>query len=212
MLCAAAAATAQDNSKWIGLFNGQTLEGWTQRGGNAKYEVVDGTIVGTAVPNTPNSFLCTEKDYADFELTLEFWVDDGLNSGIQIRSASREDYQNGRVHGYQVEIDPSDRSWSAGIYDEGRAGWLFGLAENEAARAAFKHNQWNQLRIVARGKRIQTWLNDVAAADFGKASVRSGFVALQVHGIGDSQQHLQVRWRSIKLLELPEQPEGEALP
>ena len=212
VLIAAPSAIGQESSRGVNLFDGQSLKDWTQRGGKATYEIVDGTIVGTAVPHTPNSFLCTNRDYSDFELSLEFWVDDGLNSGIQIRSASRPDYQDGRVHGYQVEIDPSQRGWSAGIYDEARAGWLADLADNQAARRAFKHHQWNKLRVVARGNRIQTWLNDVPAVDFQKADVPTGFIALQVHGIGDRQEHLQVRWRNIRLLDLSEATQGDTQP
>ncbi len=102
-------------SDWVPLFDGKSLEGWTQKGGKAKYEVEDGVIVGKTVPGTPNSFLCTKKLYADFELEVEFKVHQELNSGVQIRSNSLPDYRNGVVHGYQVEIDPSDRAWSGGI-------------------------------------------------------------------------------------------------
>ena len=154
-----------DADHWTDLIDGQSLEGWTQRGGKANYEVQDGAIVGSSVPNTPNSFLCTEKDYGDFELQLEFKVDPQLNSGIQIRSQSLDHYKNGQVHGYQVEIDPSDRAWTAGIYDEGRRGWLADLTNNRDARYAFKQNEWNHVRILAVGDRIQTWLNDVPCAD-----------------------------------------------
>ena len=110
---------------WQDLFNGKDLSGWKQLNGKAKYEVKDGTIVGTSTMDTPNSFLTTEKDYGDFILEVEVMVDDKLNSGIQIRSESKPDYMNGRVHGYQIEIDPSPRGWAAGIYDEARRGWLY---------------------------------------------------------------------------------------
>ena len=170
-----------DEPPWQALFDGKTLDGWTQRGGKAKYAVEDGTIVGTTVPKTPNSFLCTEKPYADFELELEFMVDDELNSGIQIRSAARDD---GRVFGYQVEIDPSDRAWSAGIYDEARRGWLNPLAEDSPARAAFRHNDWNHYRIVCIGDWLRTWINGEPAADLRDPMTSEGFIALQVHGVG----------------------------
>ena len=109
-----------DENGWIQLFDGKTLDGWTQRGGKAVYAVEDSAIVGSSVPHTSNSFLCTDKHYGDFELELDFRVDSSLNSGVQIRSNSLPDYKNGQVHGYQVEIDPSSRAWSGGIYDEGR--------------------------------------------------------------------------------------------
>ena len=184
---------------WTALFDGKSLAGWRQLGGKAKYSVKDRAIVGTTVPNTPNSFLCTDKTYGDFILELEFKVHPELNSGVQIRSNSLPDYRNGRVHGYQVEIDPSDRGWTAGIYDEGRRGWLFSLEGNDAARYAIKPNEWNQLRIAAVGESIRTWLNGVPAADLVDDMTPSGFIALQVHGVGGCQDPIQVRWRNIRI-------------
>lgn len=181
------------------LFDGATLSGWLQRGGGALFSVEDGCIVGRTAPNQPNSFLCTTSDYADFVLTLEFKVDSALNSGIQIRSASDPTHQNGRVHGYQVEIDPSDRAWTGGIYDEGRRGWLDDLSDNPDARVAFKHNDWNTLRVEAVGDHIRTWLNGVAAGDLRDSMTPSGFIALQVHGVGARADPLEVRWRNIRL-------------
>ena len=103
-----ACAGAQD---WTPLVQGDTLDGWKQRGGNAKYEAKDGVITGQTAPGQKqNAFLCTEKEYGDFELELEFKVDPRLNSGVQVRSQSLPEYKDGRVHGYQVEIDPSPRS------------------------------------------------------------------------------------------------------
>lgn len=183
------------------LFDGKTLNGWVQRGGKALYKVEDGAIAGTAVRDTPNSFLCTEKDYSDFILELEFKVDDRLNSGVQIRSNSFADYKNGTVHGYQVEIDPSDRAWTGGIYDESRRGWLNDLKENETARKAFKQGQWNHFRIEAVGDSIKTWLNGVAAADLKDSKTSTGFIALQVHNI-PTDEPLQIRWRNIRIKEL----------
>ncbi|MHC4403998.1 MAG: family 16 glycoside hydrolase [Planctomycetota bacterium] len=187
---------------WVDLFDGRSLEGWIQRGGEAKYEAVDGTIVGTAVPNTPNSFLCTEKPYGDFVLHVEFQVDPDLNSGVQIRSNSLPDYKNGRVHGYQVEIDASDRGWSGGIYDESRRGWLFTLEDNPKARYAFKQGQWNTFHVEAIGDSIRTWINGVPAADLADPMTQSGFIALQVHGIGDREDRPQVRWRNVRVKDL----------
>ena len=113
LLCAwcflAAALTAQ-KGPWTPLFDGKTLKGWNQKNGRAKYSVVNGEIVGTTVANTPNSFLCTDQEYGDFILELELKVDDKMNSGIQFRSLSKPDYQDGRVHGYQMEVDPSPRA------------------------------------------------------------------------------------------------------
>ena len=129
---------------------GTTFDGWKQLGGKATYAIEDGVVIGTSVPNTPNSFMTTEKHYGDFVLEYEFKVDEELNSGVQIRSHSIPDYRNGQVHGYQVEIDPDtkrNRMWTAGIYDEGRRGWLNDLVQNDAAREAFKPDDWNKIRV-----------------------------------------------------------------
>ncbi len=193
---------AAQNENWTPLFDGETLEGWTQRGGKAVYAVEDGVIVGRSVPSTSNSFLCTDKNYGDFILELEFKVHPELNSGIQIRSHSLPDYKNGRVHGYQVEIDPSARAWSTGIYDESRRGWLYPLTDKPAAQAAFKQGAWNHVRVEAIGPSIKTWLNGVPAADLVDTMTLSGFIALQVHGVGDRQEPLEVRWRNIRIQDL----------
>ncbi len=227
LLTMAASIGASAGAKEKKLFNGENLDGWVQRGGTAVYTVEDGAIVGTTVLGTPNSFLCTEQTYGDFVLELDFKVDPKLNSGVQIRSEYFEEARkatdaegnpvlkaNGdpitipakRVHGYQVEIDPTDRSYSGGIYDESRRGWLFTLAENEAARKAFKQNEWNTFRIEARGDSIKTWINGVPAADLTDDVTPEGFIGLQVHGVGNDKdkEGIQVRWRNIRLQELSE--------
>ena len=144
-------SSKKNETPWVNLFDGKTLNGWSKIGGQATYEVKDGTIVGTSILNTPNTFLRSDKIYGDFILELDYRVDPKLNSGIQIRSNSIPEFINGRVHGYQIEIDPSERAWSAGIYDEGRRGWLYDLKENPKAQKAFKQNDWNHYRIEAIG-------------------------------------------------------------
>ncbi|MBN1125866.1 MAG: DUF1080 domain-containing protein [Sedimentisphaerales bacterium] len=186
--------------EWKDLFDGKTLHGWIQRNGKADYTVEDGMIVGATVLNTPNSFLCTEKDYRDFILELEYMVDPTMNSGIQIRSNSYPDYNNSRVHGYQVEIDPSPRAWSGGIYDEGRRGWLFPLEDHPEAQKAFKQGQWNHYRIEAIGDRIRTWVNGVPVADLVDDMTGNGFIALQVHNSNKAGQ--KIKWRNIRIKDL----------
>ena len=189
---------AEEPGQWVELFNGKNLEGWTQRGGVAKYHVEDRVIVGTTVPKTPNSFLCSDKDYGNFILEVEYKVDPNLNCGIQFRSLSTPDYKDGRVHGYQAEIDPSDRGWSAGIYDESRNGWIGDLSQNPAARYAFKQNDWNHYRIEAIGNHLVTFINGVRAADITDDTTAKGFIALQDHGKG-----CIVAFRNIRLKRLP---------
>ena len=157
--------TAPADDGWVTLFDGKTTSGWIQRGGRAAYTVEDGTLVGRTVLGEKNSFLCPPKEYADFVLEFEVWVDPKLNSGVQVRSASRPDYRGGVVHGYQIEIDPSERAWSGGIYDEQQRGWLANPKDDPAAQKAFKVGAWNRYRVEAAGDRLRTWVNDVPVSD-----------------------------------------------
>ena len=192
---------AQENKSGVtSLFNGKDLSGWRQLNGKAKYEVRNGEIVGTTVSNQPNSFLATEKTYGDFILEVELMVDTPMNSGIQFRSLSKPEFQNGRVHGYQVEVDPAERAWSGGIYDEARRGWLYPMELNPEAKSAFQNNAWNKYRIECIGNTIRTWVNGIPAAHLIDDMTGEGFIALQVHSIGkDEKPGKQVRWRNIRI-------------
>ncbi len=182
------------------LFNGKDLSGWKQLNGKALYEVKNGEIIGKTVANTPNSFLVTEKEYGDFILTLDLLVESDMNSGIQFRSESKPDVQNGRVHGYQCEVDPSSRAWSGGIYDEARRGWLYTNEINPAAKTAFKVGKWNSYKIECIGNSIRTWLNGKAVAWVIDDMTPKGFIALQVHSIRNKAQEGQIiRWKNVMI-------------
>lgn len=188
------------DSDWTALFNGKNFDGWKIINGEAEYTIEDDVIVGTTKMNTPNTFLATEKMYGDFALSLEYRVDEAINSGIQIRSNTDPNYKEGRVHGYQVEIDPSDRAWSAGIYDEARRGWLFPLSLNPKASDAFNHNGWNKVYIECIGSNIKTWLNDVPTTYLIDDMTAEGFIALQVHSINDEgMKDKTIEWKDIKI-------------
>lgn len=187
-------------SKWKSLFNGKDLSGWKQLNGKAKYKVKNGEIIGTTVKGEPNSFLATEKEYGDFILEFEFRVDSSMNSGVQFRSESNENYKNGRVYGYQYEIDPSKRSWTGGIYDEARRDWLYPLDLNPVAKTAFKQGRWNRARIECIGNSVQTWINSIPAAYLIDSISPQGFIALQVHEIGNNEKEgKEVHWRNIRI-------------
>lgn len=188
-------------ANWVSLFDGKDLQGWEQKNGLAKYYAEDGCIVGMSVPNSPNSFLCSTRDYADFELRFEVKLDAALNSGMQIRSQSRPDYQNGRVHGYQVEIAVG--GFSGGIYDEARRGkFLNSEPATDKIKNLVKDNQWAKYRVICRGDHIQTWVNGVKVTDLQDDMTRSGFLGLQVHGVGARKDPLYVRWRHLRIHEL----------
>jgi hypothetical protein len=200
---AATQAVQPAEDGWTSLFDGKSLDGWVQRNGTATYRVEDGCVVGKTSEGSPNSFLCTEKDYGDFELKFEVLVDDALNSGVQIRSASKPEFKNGRVHGPQVEIAING---SAGyIYGEALdTGWLCENRTDPEANAAFKKGQWNQFRVLAVGKSIKTWVNGVPVADLvdEKSNMLSGFIGLQVHGIKKGTGPYEVRWRNLTIKDL----------
>lgn len=175
--------------------------GWEKRGGEASYIIEDDMLIGTSVQDPRNTFLCTVKEYGDFEMILEVKVDTAMNSGIQIRSLSLPTYHDGRVHGYQIEIDPSPRAWSGGIYDEGRRGWLADLKDNPEGRKAFKNGEFNTYRILAEGNTITTWVNGVQAARLEDDMTASGFIAFQVHGT-NKERPMRVIWKNIRIREL----------
>jgi hypothetical protein len=191
-------AGAAPAAEWQDLFNGKDLSGWKQLGGEAEYKVENGAIVGYSVADTPNSFLTTAEDYGDFILEYELQVDPSLNSGVQIRSHVRD---NGVVFGYQVEVDPSDRRFSGGIYDEKRRKWLYPLSRNEQGREAFHNGRWNHFRIEAIGDTLQVWVNGIQTASLVDDMDAAGFIGLQVHSIRDAAMAgTTVAWRNLRIL------------
>lgn len=212
--CSPLAASAGD---WVKLFDGKTLNGWkTAAHGKATYEVVDGTILGTTVDGSPNTFLASEQEFGDFELEFEVRVDNELNSGVQIRSREKtaEDIEKsggkgqvGRFHGPQVEIEKS-AGQSGYIYGEATGyGWLSPepKQEPEAAHSYIKNGEWNKYRVVADGPRIQTWINGHPVADLTHEGIYEthprGKIGLQVHGIGRGTGPYQVAWKNIRIME-----------
>ena len=215
LVCMTLGLSAQD-TQWESLFNGKNLKNWKKLNGDAEFKVQDGTIVGISKSGTPNTFLATKKYYGDFILEFEFKIESGLNSGVQFRSESLKEYQNGRVHGYQYEIDSSPRAWSGGIYDEARRAWIYRLTANPPARKAFKSNEWNRGRIEAIGNSIRTWVNGIECANIIDDVTPSGFIALQVHEVGKNEDGKTVAWRNIRIcttdLEKNRTPENMAVP
>jgi len=188
------------------IFDGKTLKGWTQNNGTATYRVEDGAIVGKTSPGSPNSFLCTKKEYGDFELTFEVKVHANLNSGVQIRSNCKGGAPDGRVNGPQVEIEASgEKGAEAGyVYGEACGGWMTPKADLKKHKH-FKDGEWNAYKIVAKGPRIQVWINGTQISDLtDEAKFKThpkGFLGLQVHGVGNKGP-FEVSWRKLMLKEL----------
>lgn len=196
-------AVQAEDSEFVNLFNGSNLDGWTQRNGTATYRVEGDSIVGKTAEGSPNSFLCTDKLYGDFELKFDVKVDSRLNSGVQIRSQTKGDTPEGRVNGPQVEI--SLDGMAGYVYGESAGGWMTPDSDRKPHKH-FKDGEWNSYRVVAKGDKIQTWINGTQISDLTHKeryqSHPKGFIGLQVHGIGRGQGPYEVRWRNLQLREL----------
>ncbi|MCA8991100.1 MAG: DUF1080 domain-containing protein [Planctomycetaceae bacterium] len=204
LVLASGSVCSADEPEWKSLFDGKTLEGWVQKNGTAKYTVEDGAVVGRTNEGSPNSFMCTTQNYGNFELTFEVKVDNELNSGVQIRSQTK-DGPEGRVNGPQVEIEsgPAEAGY---VYGEATGrGWLT-LEAHLKPHDFFKNNEWNEFRVLAEGARIRTWINGHPIEDLTDEPIYethpSGFIGLQVHGIKAGTGPYEVRWRNIRIREL----------
>lgn len=189
---------------FVSIFDGQSLDGWTKHGGSATYKVEDGCIVGECVPNTPNNtFLVYDKPFGNFIMKVDFKLEVDGNSGVQFRSAIRE--EDDRVFGYQCEIAPGSQD-TCRIYDEGRRGhqkgrvWLDNTDEEvlKASLAAYKANDWNTIEIQAVGPSLRTWLNGVAVANIFDYKDFSGIFGLQVHAGTQGK----IMWKNIRVKDL----------
>ena len=186
------------NDGFKDLFNGKDLTGWKTEGGSAKYSWDNGGVLGVCDPKSrSNTFLVTERqDYGDFIFTCDFKWDVPGNSGVQFRSF----VEKGRVKGYQLEIDPTDRGWTGGIYGEAFGSWKYclWLKEHDAVRKSLKTNDWNRLTIEAKGDIIKTWVNGIGCTNLKNDELKKGLFGLQIH----SGKQGTVRWRNVKIKEL----------
>jgi quinoprotein glucose dehydrogenase len=221
----------ESHSGWIQLFDGTTLNGWVHMNGAHTYTVEEGAIVGRTVESSAsmNSFLCTTREFDDFELELETMVDRVTNQGIQIRTQVRpvkttgRSFESfaGRVYGPQVEVRRfyKGQPTTGLIYGEALGtNWLSPQQKIDKGHHYFIDEGWNTLRIVARGPRIQTWVNGQAVEDLVNEDVYKthprGFIGLQMHGVSEREvrmagsgvtvsEPLINRWRNIRIRPIP---------
>src|SRR5690349_19753969 len=216
LLPLAAAAFAAD-SRLVPMFDGKTLNGWEVCNGSATYTIDKGVITGTTAKGSPNSFLCTKKEYGDFVLEFDVMTDPSLNSGVQLRSHRYPDevtvtvfngkeivqrkQPKGRVHGYQVEIANEAARQNGSIYDEARRGWVAMMKPDDPGVKAYHDNQWNHYRVEAKGDNIKTFVNGVPCVDLRDPVDQTGFIALQVHQF-NGEKPAQVKFRNVKIQDL----------
>ena len=197
------ATVALNAQEWESLFNGKNLKGWEKLDGSAEYRVENGEVIGVSRTGTPNTFLATKSDFGNFILEYEIKMDRGLNSGVQFRSRALQPDGTKRVNGYQVECDSDPgRPWAGGIYEEAARGWLYPMAYNTEVAKENKPGEWNLVRVEAVGSNIRTYINGVNFANMVDDRRPEGFIALQVHGIGDHAEldGKEIRWRNIRIL------------
>ncbi|MBT8218234.1 MAG: DUF1080 domain-containing protein [Bacteroidia bacterium] len=186
-------------SNWEPLITDDQLSNFQKLNGSADYVYVEGVLTGITRHYSPNTFLATTAFYDDFILEFEVKIEQGMNSGVQIRSENH--IGSGSVHGYQVKIETSDRKWAGGIYDEGRRGWMYPLSQSKTSQNAFKNDTWNTYRIEAVGPSVKTYVNGIPCAHLVDDWTSKGFIAFQVHSIGAEEKAGKiVQWRNIRIL------------
>jgi hypothetical protein len=194
---------AQTETGWQNLFNGKNLKGWKKLAGGATYKAEGGCIVGRTVMNSGNTFLVTKKEYGDFILELDIFVEDTSgNSGVQTRShfEAAANKGAGKVYGRQCEIDPSARRWTGGIYDEGRREWLYPMQLNAKAQNVYKSGEYNHIKIECIGNEMKTWVNGTATAYVVDTLDNKGFIGLQVHSISNAENAgKKVSFKNIRI-------------
>ena len=197
-------AEPEVKSQWQSLFDGQSLDGWQIINGDVPFLIEGGEIIGKTAAGIPTRYLATDKPYRDFILELEMNNAEGENSGIQFRSVQAPHFRAG-LTGYQMEVDPSARAWTGGIFFEGLGQWRYPIIENPTCTSAWNDTGWNKLRIEAKGPRLRTFVNEHSCAYLYDATLDEGYIALQIHSIGrmPGRADAPTRWRNIRILEDP---------
>ena len=193
----AVVAQALPEPKWVPLFNGKDLTGWTNNG-EERWVAERGSILCESTANK-YGYLTTEKTYRDFQLRLKFKGEAAGNSGVFFHShITGIDPEHGPdIEGMQVEVDPTVGKHTGGLYESGGRGWVkMPTAEGEQA---LKPGEWNDLEVSVQGNHIVTRLNSVMIADYTDATPKftDGVIGLQIHTGGG----VRMRWKDIFIQE-----------
>jgi hypothetical protein len=198
MVLALAARLPAEEAQFKPLFDGKTLDGWE---GNVEvFRIEDGAVVGGSMKKAlaHNEFLCTKKQYGDFELRLKFRLLGGksANAGVQIRT--RRIPNNTEVIGYQADL--AEGLWGV-LWEEGGRSRLAGPPKEELGKPV-KRGEWNDYRIRCQGKHVQLWINGQQTVDYVEKDPsvpRSGIIGLQIH----SGPASEAWYKDIVIQELP---------
>ncbi|MFO0920971.1 MAG: DUF1080 domain-containing protein [Pirellulales bacterium] len=185
----------------VRLFDGTSFKGW--EGDTTKtFRIEDGAITAGSLSVTVprNEFLCTEKEYENFELSLKYKLEgtEGfVNGGVQIRSSRIPNHHE--MIGYQADIGAG---YDGALYDESRRKKVLAAPEKAFLQSILKPNDWNDYRIVCEGDRIQLFLNGKNTVDYTEKEpgiAKKGLIGLQIHGNGKAI----IRFKDIVIKELP---------
>jgi len=197
-LFAAEKPVKADEKGFKPLFDGKTFEGWD---GNLEvFRIRDGAIVGGSLNDrvARNEFLCTKREYANFELRLKFkLLGKGANAGVQVRSQRIPNHHE--MIGYQPDLGDG---WWGCLYDESRRRKVLAGPPNEQRNKPIKRDDWNEYVIRCQGRRIQLWINGHQTVDYtepDKAIPQTGLIGLQIHGGPPSEAW----YKDIRIRELP---------
>ena len=183
-LLMAGIAGAQGKQKaapgWTTLLDGTSLNGWNQIG-TANWKVANGVVEATS----GNGMLVTPVNYTNFELTVEFWVDEPANSGVFIRCSSPTTINQGNAYEVNIYDTRPDQTYATGAIVE--------IAPPSAPMKA--GGKWNTFEIRAEGDHLMVTLNGTKTVDVRNNKYASGPIALQ-YGAGT------VRFRSVKVRQL----------
>src|SRR6187200_3589947 len=176
----------------VSLFNGKDLTGWTIHG-TEKWYVQNGELICESGPDKQYGYLSTNKNYKNFELTLEFKQEANGNSGVFFRSS----IDGVKISGWQCEVAPINHH-TGGIYESYGRGWL--IQPDSTKEKYLKTGKWNKLKLKVIGDEVTTWLNghQMNYIKDEKIGAGNGFIALQIHDGGG----IKVRWRKIKVKEM----------
>ncbi len=164
---APAAAPAQD-AGWTTLLDGSTLDGWNPIG-DANWELADGAVQA----DSGSGFLVTPESYGDFEMLVQYWVDEPANSGIFIRCADAMSVNDRNSYEVNIYDTRADQTY--------RTGGIVHLAA--PASHVDSPGRWNTYEIVAEGPRLRVWLNGEQMVDIEDSQFAEGPIALQ-YGAG----------------------------
>lgn len=189
LVCLSGFVKAQNKKS---LFNGKNLDGWVIHG-TEKWYVEDGLLICESGPDKAYGYLSTDKNYNDFELTLEFKQEANGNSGVFIRST----FEGTKVSGWQVEVAPPNHD-TGGIYESYGRGWLVQIPDEK--EDVLQMGKWNKMKIRVVGSQVTTWLNGTQMVDINdeKIGKGKGAIALQIHDGGG----IKVNWRKLRVKEL----------